>query len=93
MHRLPKEIREQVLVEIKRVTSRYIIVSYSIESFSQRLKQTVLSLLNKNYLSAPSSIPMNEILEEFKEFGLKIKKQQRIINFLSAKVVFLLEKS
>tara|TARA_B100001142_G_C14342397_1_gene658478 strand:- start:2669 stop:3328 length:660 start_codon:yes stop_codon:yes gene_type:complete len=93
MHRLPREIRKEVLTEIKRVTSEYIIISYSIESFAQKFKQTILSLFHKTYLAAPSSITTDEITHEFEEFGLKIKKQKRIIRFLSAKVVFLLEKS
>jgi len=93
MHRLPNEIRKEVLTEIIRITSQYVIVSYSIESIAQKLKQRVLSVFHKSYLAAPSSIDMDEILSEFEGFGLKIKKQKRIIKFLSAKVVFLLEKA
>lgn len=93
MHRLPNEIRKEVLTEIIRITSKYVIVSYSIESIAQKLKQKVLSIFHRSYLAAPSSIGMDEILSEFEGFGLKITKQKRIIKFLSAKVVFLLEKS
>ncbi|MBL51621.1 MAG: hypothetical protein CMG57_06650 [Candidatus Marinimicrobia bacterium] len=91
MHRLPKEIREEVLNEIIRVTSRYLIVSYSIESPLQQVKKLLLKIVNKNYLPAPSSLSFDTIINEFTDSNLNIIKHKRIMPFLSAKVVFLLE--
>ena len=93
MHRLPKKIRMDVLKEIIRVTSRYIIISYSIQNNLQKIKQFILSKINKNYLPAPAGIPMKEIEKDFSHNNLKIIKKKRVISFLSSKIVFLLEKN
>ena len=92
MHRLPDSIREEVLSEVIRVTSKYIIISYSVESSPQKRKKFRLKALMPSYLPAPASKALGDILKEFSNSNLHIIKQKRIISFLSAKVVFLLEK-
>jgi len=92
MHRLPKDIRAQVLSEVFRVTNKYVIISYSIESLLQKIKWKLISVINKKHIPAPASIPLKVIIDELNSCGLKILKKKRIINFLSAKVVFLVEK-
>ena len=92
MHRLPKDIRAQVLSEVFRVTNKYVIISYSIESPIQKFKWKLISLISKKHIPAPASIPLKVIVDELNSFGLAILKKKRIINFLSAKVVLLLEK-
>jgi ubiquinone/menaquinone biosynthesis C-methylase UbiE len=89
MHRLPEEIRKNVLSEIERVSSKFVIVSYSIESLSQRLKQWVLLKAKKSHVPAPASISLEVIHNELSAAGLKIIKMNHIVYFLSAKVVFL----
>lgn len=93
MHRLPFEVRNDVLNEINRVTEKYIIVSYSVNNFLQRVKQIFLSLTNKSYLPAPAGISLNEITRDFSKYNLKILQKRSVFFILSAKVVFLLEKS
>jgi len=93
MHRLPFEVRNDVLNEINRVTEKYIIVSYSVNNFLQRVKQIFLSLTNKSYLPAPAGISLNEITRDFSKHNLKILQKKNVFFILSAKVVFLLEKS
>ena len=92
MHRLPKDLRAQVLSEVFRFTNKYVIISYSIESPIQKVKWKLLSLISKKHIPAPASIPLKVIVDELNSFGLAILKKKRIINFLSAKVVLLLEK-
>jgi len=89
MHRLPEEVRVDVLSEIERISSKYVIISYSIESLGQRLKQWVLMKTKRGYIPAPASIPLEVIHKELTAVGLKILKMNHIIYFLSAKVVFL----
>jgi len=89
MHRLPTEIRMQVLSELSRIGSKYLIISYSVESILQRLKIGFLSMLSSKYKPAPASIPMKVILDELNSFGFVVKKRKRIVNLLSSKVVFL----
>ena len=91
MHRLPEEIREAVLNEVMRVTSKYLIVSYSIESTLQKVKKFLLKSFSSNYLPAPSSLSFDSITKEFEDSNLNIIRHKRIMPFLSAKVVFLLE--
>ena len=92
MHRLPKDIRAQVLSEVFRVTNKYVIISYSIESLLQKIKWKLISVIHRKYLPAPASISLKVIIDELNSRGFTILKKKRIINFLSAKVVFLVEK-
>jgi len=92
MHRLPKDIRAQVLAEVFRVTNKYVIISYSIESLLQKIKWKLISVIHTRHIPAPASIPLKVIIDELNSCGLTILKKKRIVNFLSAKVVFLVEK-
>jgi ubiquinone/menaquinone biosynthesis C-methylase UbiE len=92
MHRLPADLRARVLSEVFRISNKYVIISYSIESVLQKLKWKFLSIINRRYLPAPESIPLKVIVEELNACGLIIVKKKRIVNFLSAKVVFLVKK-
>ena len=75
MHRLPKNIRLQVLKEIKRVTKRNLIISYSVQNILQKAKQSILPFFNKKYLPAPEGISYED-LNELKSFNLKIIKKK-----------------
>jgi ubiquinone/menaquinone biosynthesis C-methylase UbiE len=92
MHRLPVNIREQVLSEVVRISNEFVIISYSIESNLQKFKWKLLSMVNRSHIPAPASIPLSDIENELYSAGLKIVKKERIIHFLSAKVVFLVKK-
>ena len=92
MHRLPREMRAKVLSEIARVSNNYVIVSYSVESVSQKIKQWLLLKITRSHVPAPSSIPLPLMQGELTAAGFKIIKMRYIMYFLSAKVVFLVEK-
>ena len=89
MHRLPKAIRKKALLEVVRLTNKYLIISYSVESLAQRVKQWILLKIKPSYIQAPASIQLNVMLDEMSSAGLKIIKQRNVVYFLSAKVVFL----
>ena len=93
MHRLPREVRAQVLSEVVRVTNEYIIISYSIESFLQKLKLKLISLVSSNHIPAPESIPLKDIINEIDSYGLIVIRRKRIVSLLSSKVVFLAKKA
>ncbi len=93
MHRLPKEIRKKTWDEIVRISKKYIIVNYGIDSGSQRLKKWFYKKIDPNYIQAPSSLPMEEIITEIKSFRLEIKNIFNVAYFFSGKVIFLLEKN
>ena len=92
MHRLHEDLRRDVLLEVANLSSRFVIISYSVESKSQRMKQRVLKALRPSHIPAPSSIPLPEILREVASHGFKVLSVSHIAYFLSAKVVLLLEK-
>lgn len=93
MHRLQKEIRDETWKEIKRISKKYIIVNYGFDSLPQRIKKWVLKKISSKYESAPSSIPINDILNEINSFGFKTLSITNVVYFFSGKVIFLLEKN
>ncbi len=92
MHRLPKEIRDETWKEINRISKKYVIVNYGFDSHLQRLKKCFLKGINANYIPAPSSLPMDDIITEINSFGFVIKKVYNVAYFFSGKVIFFLEK-
>ena len=92
MHRLHEELRREVLSEVASLSTRYVIMSYSVESRSQRVKQRILKTLRPSHMPAPSSVPLPEILREIGSHGFTVLSISHIAYFLSAKVVLLLEK-
>jgi len=92
MHRLPGDIRQKVLCEVALLSKRFIIISYSIENPIQKLKQWVLKHIQPSHIPAPSSLLLQDIIDELTAQGLVIKKMNHVVYSLSAKVVFFLEK-
>ncbi len=93
MHRLPENLRRDVLLEVASLSSRFVIISYSVENRPQRMKQQILKTLRPSHIPAPSSVPLTDILRELASHGFKMLSVSHIAYFLSAKVVFLLEKT
>lgn len=89
MHRLPQVVRKEVLLEVARLTNKYLIISYSIDSRVQRVKQWILLKIKPTHIPAPVSIPFKVMFDEMTSAGLKIIKSKRIVYLLSSKVVCL----
>ena len=92
MHRLPADIRKEALQGLITLSNKYIIVSYSIDNPVQRLKQWLIRKLKPRHKSAPSPVPIHDIIRELSMNGLIIKRKFDVMPSLSAEVVFLLEK-
>lgn len=92
MHRIPADIRKQSLEEISSISSRFIIISYSIDSAFQRSKSWIIKKVWPTYKAAPSPASLQKILEEFNSCGLVVREIFKVIFLLSSEVVFLLEK-
>ena len=92
MHRLHEGLRGDVLSEVASLSSRFVIMSYSVENRSQRMKQRILKTLRPSHIPAPSSVPLPDILREVTSHGLRVLSVSHIAYLLSAKVVLLLEK-
>lgn len=93
MHRLPEALRHDVLREVVNLSSRFVIVSYSLDSPSQRIKQMVLRVLRPSHIPAPSSVVLPEIVRELTSHGLSVLHISHVAYFLSAKVVLLSKKN
>ena len=92
MHRVPQDLGKQLLEQVSRVSSNYLIVSYSVDSPVQRLKHWIIGKIWSGHKPAPSPVSLRNILEEFESLGLTGKKVFRVMRFLSSEVVFLLQK-
>lgn len=92
MHRLPAAIRQQVLAEIASLTSRYLIISYSIDSPIQRLKQEIIKKTKPSHRSAPAPAPHGDIVREVQAAGLRILQTCYPAPLLSSEIILVLEK-
>jgi predicted TPR repeat methyltransferase len=92
MHRLQKGLRQDVLSEVADLSSRFVIMSYSVDSFPQRMKERVLKILRPSHIPAPSSMRLRDIRREVTSHGFKLLRISSVAYFLSAKVVLLMEK-
>ena len=92
MHRLPKEIRAKTWENVVELSKKFIIVNYSVDSRSQRLKQWLIKKVHPNHIPAPSSLPIQDIINEIESFDLVIRKILHVAYFFSGKIIFFLEK-
>ncbi|HOK07717.1 MAG TPA: class I SAM-dependent methyltransferase [Syntrophales bacterium] len=92
MHRLPSTIRKRVLRAVSRLSRKYLIVSYSIDSPDQRLKRRLLGFVSPSHRFAPHPVNKRELYGDFEELALKVRETIHVAPLLSAEVMFLLEK-
>lgn len=92
MHRVPIDIKRKALKEIASLSNRFIIASYCIDSRLQRVKKRLIKMVLPAHIPAPAPAPLQDIINEFNSNELYVRKMYRIVNFLSAEVLFLLEK-
>jgi ubiquinone/menaquinone biosynthesis C-methylase UbiE len=92
MHRVPESIRLQTLREVVSISKRFIILSYSIDSPAQRVKMELIKKLFPTHKSALFPISLKNINREFSSLGLTVKKNFKVLYFLSSESIFLLEK-
>jgi len=92
LHRLPMNVRSSAIKEVVFLSKRFIIVSYSLDSSLQRIKQFLLKKVSKTYKSAPSPVKIKDILNELTSNDLFVKKMYRVVPLFSAEIIVLLEK-
>ena len=92
MHRVPLEVRKKTLSEAAEISKKFIIVSYSVNSLFQKMKQCLKKKILPHYSSALSPVSLHDIQEEFESVGFTCKKRFHVVYFLSAEIIFLLEK-
>lgn len=91
MHRLPQGIRGRALKSIKSLSSRYVVVSFSIDDWFQRMKRRILHVVRRSYHAPPSLIAYSTLVSELRAEGFAIRKSFRVVPFLSSEIVLFLD--
>ena len=86
------DIKRLTMKELSSLSKKFVIVSCSIDSPAQRLKQWLIQKIRPGHRKAPSPIPLTDIIEAFHSHGLFVKRLFHVAYFLSSEVVLLLMK-
>jgi len=92
MHRVPPLIRAESLRALCRLTERFLILSYSLDSPAQRFKRRMVRFANQCHRFAPYPLKREELRREVHREGLAIRKIMPVVPMLSSEVLLLLEK-
>lgn len=92
MHRVPAEVKEATLREIARVSRRFAVVSFSVDSLAQRVKQTLVHWIRPAHAAAPAPMPTGDIHALCRRCGFRIVRASPVAPPLSAERVYWLEK-
>lgn len=91
MHRVPSNIRQQVLREMASKTKKFLIVSYAVDNFSQRLKQRLMRQIWPTHKPALCPCSISDIEKEIESNNLIIRRAFSVMRFMSAQKILLLE--
>jgi len=91
MHLLPPVTRRAILKELARVSSQYVIASFSVLTPWQRLRLKLRRVVFSGK-SAPHPVRLEVLQSELWTVGLKITHQQSILPGLSCERLLTLEK-
>jgi len=86
-HRVPYDIKKKALLELHRVNKEFIVFSFSMDSFFQRLKKRFYSIFNTSFKSAPKPLHIGEIKKLLSDTNFKVEKIKTIIPFLSSEII------
>ncbi len=93
MHRVPPGVRRAALQEIARVSRRFAIVSFSLDSPLQRVKHAVLRAVTSRHVPAPSPAHGGQVEAEIRAAGCRVAARVAILPWLSAEWLYLIEKT
>jgi len=89
MHRLPPEVRQEILHELVRVTKQYVIVSYGIAQVADKVRRF---LMKRNPKSAYWMATERDLENEVARAGLRVLNVHSVIPYFYYERIFLLEK-
>ena len=93
LHRVPADVKRATLGEVAALSSRLVILTCSVDTWTQRLKHTVLSWLRPRHLPAPHPMSLEALAAMCEEQGLRVVRTSMVIPFLSSEAVLVLEKN
>jgi ubiquinone/menaquinone biosynthesis C-methylase UbiE len=92
LHLVPPEIKHATLKEIAALTQRVAIVTFSVDSFVERIKQVVLPYIRRRYTPAPCPAPLKDIIADCESHGFRVVRTHMVVPWLSAHALLVLEK-
>jgi len=92
-HRVPNEIKSLALKELFRVNKEFIICSFAIDSFSQKLKRKLKKFLFPLHLSPPKPLSFKKIEDLFYNNHFTIIKKKTILPFFSSEIIIWAKKN
>lgn len=92
MHRLPKAIRKEVLGAIASLRPQHVIITYSLDSPWQSLKQRLIRKLKPSHIPAPVPALYRDIVREVGSSGFKVMRTYHTVPLLSAEIIMALER-
>lgn len=93
MHRLPPMLKRECLLEVARVTTRFAIVSFTVDTTAQRIKRTLLRAVRPNHRFAPEPMSPGAIQRLCDAAGFRVVRAEVVVPLLSGEVVFWLERT
>ncbi|RJR54271.1 MAG: class I SAM-dependent methyltransferase, partial [Desulfobacteraceae bacterium] len=91
-HRVPSEIRRKALREIAALSTRVVILTCSVDTAVQRIKQAILTRIKPNHAPAPCPVPLREMIADCRSLGLRLARSYMVVPVLSAHAILVLEK-
>jgi len=92
LHRVPEEIKWLTLKELNRISSGLVIISFSSDSFFQRIKRHALSFLSRRHEPAPCPEALALMVDRVKKSGFRVIRIRPVLSFFSADTLMVIEK-
>jgi ubiquinone/menaquinone biosynthesis C-methylase UbiE len=92
LHRVPLEVKRKILSEAYRVSKKYLIVSFGVDSCFQKFRLFLRRIFITKLNSSPGRETKKNIKKEIENSGFKIVKVKQVIPFISNEIIYLLKK-
>jgi ubiquinone/menaquinone biosynthesis C-methylase UbiE len=92
LHLVPLEIKRAALKELYALSSQVVIITCSVDTPWQRIKQTISPFIRRRYNPARCPAPLKEIISECESHGFRVVRSIMIVPLLSAHALLVLEK-
>jgi SAM-dependent methyltransferase len=92
MHRVPPDVRRQILSELARISRRHVVVSYGLTGVRERVRDSIRGLFLDAGTDRQLAVPAAALTHELAEAGLRSVSCQRVLWGLSREVIVLATK-
>ena len=92
LHRVPLSVKRAALREMAALSSRVVVATCSVDTPLQRLKQRLLVWAAPRHIPAPCPISLEALISECESQGFRVTRAFKVVPFLSAEAMLVLEK-